>query len=236
MANFFRHCYAIPTYLPTSTKTHLARSHTLHCIGWPFKTEPPGLDDLTNWLTALDPHPSSSPSLSFSPFLLFLAFPSSSLVLACCCLSFVRLLLFPPDGIRMSMGSSDNEAYNNRIVINGEKERYAIFMYRGADEPDVEGSDGQPRYNSVYGNTLISDDATIKMMDCESNVIEVRKKNCYTPYVRAPSGQVRLEIKLHAMILIVNGRLQRWAKGRRRQDRSYYFRFKIAVKFQAFFS
>lgn len=71
------------------------------------------------------------------------------------------------------MGSSSNTAHNNHIVINGEDERYTIFMYRGADTPDVPGSDGRPRYNRVIDNTLISDDQTVKIMQSDENTIEV---------------------------------------------------------------
>ncbi|CAM9422628.1 unnamed protein product [Ascophyllum nodosum] len=75
-------------------------------------------------------------------------------------------------GIRLSMGSSNNNAYNNKIVVNGEDERYTIFLYRGADEPEVEGSDGRPRHNHLYDNTLISDYQTLKIMSSDENTIE----------------------------------------------------------------
>lgn len=78
------------------------------------------------------------------------------------------------DGIRFSMGSSDNVAFNNHIVINGEDERYTVFMYRGSDLPEVAGSDGRPRYNHVYNNSLISDDSTIKVIEADDNIFEVR--------------------------------------------------------------
>ena len=77
------------------------------------------------------------------------------------------------DGIRFSMGSSSNSAYNNHIVINGVDEKYTIFMYQGSDTPGVKGSDGRPRYNHVYGNSLISDYQTLKIMSSDENIFEV---------------------------------------------------------------
>lgn len=71
------------------------------------------------------------------------------------------------------MGSSDSVAYSNQIVINGEGEKYAVFMYRGEDEPDVQGSDGRPRRNHIYNNELIADENTVKIMDSDDNIIEV---------------------------------------------------------------
>lgn len=74
------------------------------------------------------------------------------------------------------MGSSNNEVHANKILINGVHEKYAIFMYRGSDVPDVRGSDGRPRYNRIYNNTLMSDDETVKMIESDDNVIEVGQK------------------------------------------------------------
>lgn len=65
-------------------------------------------------------------------------------------------------------------AYKNHIVISGAEEKYAVYMYRGSDEPDVPGSDGRPRGNVIYDNQLISDNYAIKMMDTDNNVIKVR--------------------------------------------------------------
>ncbi|CAM9199692.1 unnamed protein product, partial [Hapterophycus canaliculatus] len=76
------------------------------------------------------------------------------------------------NGIRMSMGSSDNVAFENQIVINGEDEKYAIYLYRGSDEPMVEGSDGRPRRNRIYENSLMSDDAVVMMREADDNTIE----------------------------------------------------------------
>lgn len=78
-----------------------------------------------------------------------------------------------PDGIRMSMGSSGNIAYENHIVINGEDEKYGIYLYMGNDIPGVEGSDGRPRRNRVYRNSIISDDAVVMMRNADDNIIEV---------------------------------------------------------------
>ncbi|CAM9724294.1 unnamed protein product [Laminaria digitata] len=75
-------------------------------------------------------------------------------------------------GVRFSMGSSNNQVYQNKILINGVHEKYAIFMYRGGDIPGVHGSDGRPRYNHVYNNTLMSDDETVKMIESDDNIIE----------------------------------------------------------------
>lgn len=78
------------------------------------------------------------------------------------------------DGVRFSMGSSNNQVHRNKILINGVHEKYAIFFYRGSDIPGVHGSDGRPRYNRVYNNTLMSDDETVKMIESDDNIIEVR--------------------------------------------------------------
>lgn len=83
-------------------------------------------------------------------------------------------LLVLSDGIRMSMGSSDNAAFENHIVINGADEKYAIYLYMGNDVPGVDGSDGRPRFNRVYNNTLISDNAVVMMRNADDNTIEVR--------------------------------------------------------------
>lgn len=74
----------------------------------------------------------------------------------------------------MSMGSSNNAAFENTIVIDGEEEKYAIYLYMGNDVPGVEGSDGRPRKNRVYGNSLVSDDAVVMMRNTDDNTIEVR--------------------------------------------------------------
>eukprot|EP00903_Cladosiphon_okamuranus_P017823 g16402.t1 len=76
------------------------------------------------------------------------------------------------NGIRMSMGSSDNIAYENHIVIHGEDEKYGIYLYRGSDIPGVEGSDGRPRRNRVYDNSIISDNAVVMMRNTNDNTIE----------------------------------------------------------------
>lgn len=75
------------------------------------------------------------------------------------------------------MGSSDNLAQHNHIVVNGPEERYGIFIYRGADVPDVHGSDGRPRRNHLYDNDLICDEEAVKVMDADDNIFEVRLKN-----------------------------------------------------------
>lgn len=76
----------------------------------------------------------------------------------------------------MSMGSSDNLLWGNDIVIDGEDENYAIYIYRGNDEPDVEGSDGRPKNNRVFDNTLRSDNAVVMMRNADDNIIEVRER------------------------------------------------------------
>lgn len=79
------------------------------------------------------------------------------------------------------MGSSDNEAFENHIVMDGEEEKYAIYLYTGSDVPGVEGSDGRPRRNRVYSNSLISnkDNAVVMMKNTDDNIIEVRgETNC----------------------------------------------------------
>lgn len=73
----------------------------------------------------------------------------------------------------MSMGSSNNLAFENHIVINGEDEKYAIYLYRGSDVPDVEGSDGRPRNNRVFDNSLMSDNAVVMARNADDNIIEV---------------------------------------------------------------
>lgn len=71
------------------------------------------------------------------------------------------------------MGSSDNVAFENQIVINGVDEKYAIYLYRGSDEPMVAGSDGRPRRNHIYNNSLMSDDAVVMMREADDNTLEV---------------------------------------------------------------
>lgn len=72
------------------------------------------------------------------------------------------------------MGSNDNVAYDNHIVINGLEEKYAIYLYRGDDVPEVEGSDGRPRRNHIYENYLIADGDAVKIMEADDNIIEVK--------------------------------------------------------------
>ncbi|CAM9271896.1 unnamed protein product [Ectocarpus sp. 12 AP-2014] len=76
------------------------------------------------------------------------------------------------NGIRMSMGSSNNLAFENHIVINGEDEKYAIYLYRGNDTPAVEGSDGRPRNNRIFDNSLMSDNAVVMARNADDNIIE----------------------------------------------------------------
>ena len=75
----------------------------------------------------------------------------------------------------MSMGSSDNVATENHIVIHGEDEKYGIYLYMGNDIPGVEGSDGRPRRNRVHGNSIISDNAVVMMRNTDDNIIEVSR-------------------------------------------------------------
>lgn len=82
----------------------------------------------------------------------------------------------------MSMGSSDNVAYENHIVIHGEDEKYGIYLYRGNDIPGVDGSDGRPRRNRVYGNSIISDNAVVMMRNTDDSIIEVRRKKKNSRY------------------------------------------------------
>lgn len=67
------------------------------------------------------------------------------------------------------MGASDCLAYGNKITVRGENERYAIFMYRGADRPQVPGSDGRPRRNRLFSNYLLSDGDAVKLQNADEN-------------------------------------------------------------------
>lgn len=93
----------------------------------------------------------------------------------------------------MSMGSSDNLAFENHIVIDGEDEKYAIYLYMGSDVPGVEGSDGRPRRNRVYDNSLISDNAVVMMRNTDDNTIEVRMEK--RPKTRQEDKKTRQEDK-----------------------------------------
>lgn len=73
----------------------------------------------------------------------------------------------------MSLGSSDNLVWNNQMMIHGPDSKYVVYMYQGSDIPDA--SDGRPRNNHIFDNTLISDDEVAKMLNADDNVIEVRR-------------------------------------------------------------
>lgn len=74
----------------------------------------------------------------------------------------------------MSLGSSLNLVWDNKIMISGENAKYAIYLYQGNDVPEVEGSTGRPHENRFTQNTIISDDVVAKMVEADDNVIEVR--------------------------------------------------------------
>lgn len=74
----------------------------------------------------------------------------------------------------MSLGSSDNLVWNNKMMIHGPESKYVIYMYQGSDVPDV--GDGRPTNNHIFDNTLISDDEVAKMLNADDNVIEVRER------------------------------------------------------------
>lgn len=73
----------------------------------------------------------------------------------------------------MSLGSSDNLVFDNEMIIYGPDAKYVIYMYQGNDEPGVEGSDGRPRNNHFFDNSLISDNEVVKMLNSDDTVIEV---------------------------------------------------------------
>lgn len=78
----------------------------------------------------------------------------------------------------MSLGSSNNLVWKNKMMIHGPESKYVIYMYQGSDIPDV--ADGRPTNNHIYDNTLISDGEVAKMLNADGNTIEVRgrrKKN-----------------------------------------------------------
>ncbi|CAN0251238.1 unnamed protein product [Ectocarpus fasciculatus] len=74
------------------------------------------------------------------------------------------------NGIRMSLGSSDNLFYENDIIVNGPDANYAIYLYQGHDIPDV--SDGRPRNNHIFDNSLISDNEVVKMLNSDDTAFE----------------------------------------------------------------
>lgn len=71
----------------------------------------------------------------------------------------------------MSLGSSDNLLYENDIIINGPDAKYAIYLYQGNDIPDV--SDGRPRNNHIFDNSLVSDNEVVKMLNSDDTAFEV---------------------------------------------------------------
>lgn len=81
-------------------------------------------------------------------------------------------LLFVADGIRLSLGSADNLIHGNEIMIHGPDSKYAVYFYQGSDTP-MEGSDGRPRGNQFFDNSIISDDEVVKMVNSDDNVFEV---------------------------------------------------------------
>jgi len=76
------------------------------------------------------------------------------------------------DGIRLSLGSAENLIHGNEIMIHGPDSKYAIYFYQGSDTP-MEGSDGRPRANQFFDNSIISDDEVVKMVNSDDNVFEV---------------------------------------------------------------
>lgn len=87
--------------------------------------------------------------------------------------SFPSYLYFMADGIRLSLGSADNLIHDNEIMIHGPDSKYAIYFYQGSDTP-MEGSDGRPRGNQFFDNSIISDNEVMKMGNSDNNVFEVR--------------------------------------------------------------
>ncbi|CAN0170231.1 unnamed protein product, partial [Hapterophycus canaliculatus] len=71
------------------------------------------------------------------------------------------------NAIRMSLGSSDNLVFDNEMIIYGPDAKYVIYLYQGNDEPEVAGSDGRPRNNQFFQNSLISDDEVVKMLNSD---------------------------------------------------------------------
>lgn len=82
----------------------------------------------------------------------------------------------------MSLGSSDNLVWNNKMMIHGPESKYLIYMYQGSDIPDasLNRTTGRPSNNHIFDNTLISDDQVAKMKNADDNVIEVRAKRKQT--------------------------------------------------------
>lgn len=52
-------------------------------------------------------------------------------------------------GIRLSLGSGDNDITNNTF---DEISKYGLYTYKGSDSPDV--SNGRPKGNKFEGNTV----------------------------------------------------------------------------------
>ncbi|CAM9510435.1 unnamed protein product [Discosporangium mesarthrocarpum] len=69
-------------------------------------------------------------------------------------------------GIRWSVGSSDNKVYDNTIIDSKE---VALYFYQGSDPPYVEGSDGKPSRNLIYGNYINGAPEGIKIGDSNDN-------------------------------------------------------------------
>ncbi|CAB1104565.1 MEP12 [Ectocarpus sp. CCAP 1310/34] len=63
-----------------------------------------------------------------------------------------------PRGVRWSNGANRNNVYSNTMTVgSGDDDDYAIYLYRGNDEPEADGNpDGHPRDNKIYDNNIYS--------------------------------------------------------------------------------
>eukprot|EP00904_Undaria_pinnatifida_P001749 jgi/Undpi1/11575/HiC_scaffold_30.g13871.m1 len=73
------------------------------------------------------------------------------------CLVYSNRFFQNPRGVRWSNGANRNRVYENKIkIIEGGD--YALYMYRGNDEPQADGNvDGNPINNKIYKNKIWSE-------------------------------------------------------------------------------
>lgn len=70
-------------------------------------------------------------------------------------------------GIRLSLGSGDNEIKNNTF---DNLDKYGLYTYEGSDEPDV--SNGRPSDNVFDGNTVSNVKIGVQVKEGDDNVFK----------------------------------------------------------------
>ncbi|CAM9753764.1 unnamed protein product, partial [Hapterophycus canaliculatus] len=72
-------------------------------------------------------------------------------------------------GIRLSVGSADNNIYDNSFDSSS---NYGLYTYMGSDEPYVVGSDGRPKNNIFDGNTISNTDIGVEQREGDDNTFK----------------------------------------------------------------